>query len=1020
MKLSELCVRRPIATILLWACAVAAGVYGWATLPVSALPRYETPTIEVKARLSGASPATMASSVAAPLEKEFSAIEGLVASSSQSIQGESAVLLEFDGSRDIDAAAGDVQAALFRVSRKLPAEMTATPDYKKVNPGDAPILKLALRSPVLSLADLNAYIDELVVPAISQVNGVAQVNPKGHKRHAVRVQVDPERLAAMELTLSDVASAVRRANSNTAMGQLDNARQMMALEIRDSLMRARDFRGIVVASRDGRQVVLSDVASVEDGVEETYNESRVNGELAIVLDVKRQPGANIAETVGAIGRMLPALQAQLPESVSVDVMGDRSESVRSAIHDVNWTLALTVGLVVMVIAIFLRRASATVVPSIAIVVSLLATFAGMAVLGLSLNNVSLMGLTIAVGLVVDDAIVVLENIHRHVEKGLGIVEASIRGAREVGFTLLSISLSLVVVFVPILLMPGTIGLLFREFAIVVSLAVLVSMLVGLTLIPALAPRVLGEDPRAREAAGEGRAPDFLDRLRDRYARMLDVALRHRALVLAAGVACLVLTGLLYATSSKGFFPQEDTGQLVVSVRTDKDMSYHGALEIANEVYRRMEGHEALHKVVSKVDHKGIKFEIDLVSSRTRPSAERIIAQLRKRIGRIPGVAVTINPVQNLKVGSSASSSPFEYILRSVGTEAPYDWAVRMQQRLMDSGVFSQIDSDAEAGALQAEIAVDREKMSNLGIDMATFRETLSYAFGGREVTTIFSPQSSHKVILEVAEGQRQDENDLARIQLRGHDGVMVPFGTIASIVRAPGQSMIAHRAQLPAVTLSFDLADGYSLSDARLAIEQAERDVGLPTTVFGSFGGQAALFEQSQRSQLWLILVAIAAIYVILGVLYESWVHPLTILVGIPAASMGALLALRVTGLEVTFVAMVGVLLLIGVVKKNAILLVDFALSAQARGASAERAVRDACMSRFRPIMMTSVCTLMGALPLALGLGAGAEMRQPMGVAVVGGLALSLAITLFLTPVVYLYFDALSQARRGPAVAAVA
>ncbi len=1007
MNLSALCLRRPVATLMLWSAVVVVGAICWLRLPISALPRYETPTIEVEAKLPGASPENMATSIATPLEKEFSALPGLVGTTSTSIQGETKIQLEFEASRNIDAAAADVQAALFRISRSLPSELPAPPTYKKINPGDAPIISVALDSPSMPLSKLNTYIDEVVVPALSTVPGVAQITVKGRKRYAVRVHVDPQRLAALDLTLLEVAAALKATNVNTPLGQLDGDRQMLMLQMDTGLMRAADFSGVIVAARNGGTVKLRDVAQVIDSVEDAQNTSEVNGRYAIVLDVRRQPGANTVAAIDGITRTLERLRTQMPPSVQVRLLGDRSLSIRHAIHDVNLTLGLTVALVVLVIFLFLRRLSATLIPAVTVPVSLLGTFALMWLLGLSLNNISLMGLTIAVGLVVDDAIVVLENIMRHRENGLPIREAVERGSREVAFTVLSISISLVAVFIPIFFMPGTMGLLFHEFAIVVSTAILVSALVSLTLIPAIAPSILAASRPGREAAARH---DHRHEARGWaagvYARALDWALAHRRWVLAIGASTLALTALLYHWAPKGFFPQEDTGQVAVKLKAPPDMSYTARLKALRQVQDILLRDPAVRTIASKVDHDSTKFDIDLKDRGERPPMEAVLSRMRKDTNILPGISVSFSPVQNLKVGASASSSAYQYTLQSIGSDQLEVWAERLLQQLKASDVFADMESDAEDLGLEAAIQVDRNKLAMLGIDMASFRNTLYAAFGAREVSTIYAPEASYKVIMELSDAQRRDEQALARVHVRAADGAMVPLGAIATFARGMGKTLVAHKAQLPSHTLSFELAPGKSLSDAQVAIAQAAQAIGMPDTVFGSFDGQAALYEKSQTTQIWLLVAAVAVIYLILGVLYESWIHPVTILLGIPSAAVGALLALRLTGLELTFVAMIGILLLIGIVKKNAIMMIDFALEAQrARDWSAERAIREACMQRFRPIMMTTICAMVGALPLALGLGAGAELRQPMGVAVVGGLLLSQVITLLITPVLFLTFE---------------
>jgi HAE1 family hydrophobic/amphiphilic exporter-1 len=1010
MNLSELCIRRPVMVVLLSISLILVGILAYSHIPVAALPSYNTPVINVNANLDGASPETMASSVALPLEKQFSTIAGINLITSTSTQGSTSLTLEFDPSIDVNAAAVDVQAALLAAQRQLPQEMTTMPSYRKVNPADAPVLFMTMTSPSMNLSELNDYAENLVSPAISTLPGVAQVSVNGGKRFAVRVRAKTDLMNARNITMDELATALRSANSNSALGILDGPQQTLTIQGPAQMMKAADFENLIVATRDNMPVRLRDVATVEDSYQSTRAYGAYNGERAIVLLVQRQPNANTVEVVDGVRRLLPRFQAQLPASIKINLVNDRSKSIREAIHDVNFTLALTVGLVVLVIFLFLHRASATFIPAITMPISLLGALSLLFWLGYSLDNISLLGITLAVGLVVDDAIVVLENIVRHIEMGKKPMRAALDGSREMGFTIVSISVSLVAVFIPIFFMPGVIGLLFHEFAVIVGLAILVSAAVSLTLVPMLSSRLLpahGHDHTEEKSFIGRHFERGFTALRNAYESTLDVALKHRFVVLMVALGTFALTIVLYTTIPKGFFPEEDIGQLRVTTEAAEDISSSAMVVLQSQVADMIQADPAVQDVTafSGGGNNGRMF-IVLKPRDQRDKMPQVVDRLRKSLRKIAGVNVYMAPVQNLQLGGRQSKSRYQYTLQSVSGADIGPWANEYQERMRNNPLFRDVTSDTQDKGLQAKLDIDRDKANLLGVQLSDIRTALYAAFGERQVSTIYSSAASYYVILETANEDRQFEDALSRLSVRSKTGQLVQLSSVATVRRTVGPIAVNHQGQLQAVTLSFNLAPDAPLGDATAAIEQMGHDMKLPASVITKYGGDAAVFQDSQSSQLILIVAAVGVIYVLLGVLYESFIHPITILAGLPSAAVGALLTLRLFNLDLTMIAIIGILMLIGIVKKNAIMMIDFALDAQRnRGMAPERAIREACILRFRPIMMTTLAALMGALPIALGLGAGAELRQPLGLAVCGGLIFSQVITLYITPVIYLYLD---------------
>ncbi|MDW6020685.1 efflux RND transporter permease subunit [Mesorhizobium sp. BAC0120] len=1019
--ISEFCIRRPVATLLMSFALVLGGLFAYRFLPVAALPSAEFPVVNVSAQLPGASPQTMATSVATPLIKQFSTIAGIDSISTTNSLGATSIAIQFVLDRNIDAAAADVQAAIARTLRTLPPQMTSPPSYRKVNPADAPILIMALTSDVVPLTELDAFAQNVISPALSTLDGVAQVAIFGSQKYAVRIQIDPTALAARGISIDQLKSAVAAANSNTPVGTLQNSQQQLTITATTQLNNAAAFSNLVIATRDGRPVRLGDVTRVIDSVEVTNTGSWYDGSRAILMAVQRQPDANTVEVVDRVKAMLPSFDDQLPASASIKLLNDRSTSIRAAVDDVQFTLGLTIVLVVLVIFMFLRRVTATVIPAVAVPISLIATLGVMYLFNFSIDNVSLMGLTLAVGLVVDDAIVMLENIFRHMEEdGLTAYEAALKGSREIGFTIISISISLVAVFIPVLLMGGVVGRIFNEFAVAVTVAILASMFVSLTLTPMLCSRLLSapkpaETGRAGTAAAGTGEPKHGFFLRG-YDRSLSFCLKHRLLVVFVFLATSALSVWLLQISPKGFFPQEDIGQLQVTTEARQDISFDAMVKLQAQVaavfakspYVAHLGQSVGGSGGSNALNNG-RLYVELKPKDQRPNLERVLADLRKQLAAIPGINTYMVPVQNLSIGARSSKSQYQLVVQSLDTAETNVWATKLADAMNKDSTFADVTTDLSDNALQATVVVDRDKAATLGIDADTLRSTLYSGFGTEQISTIYGSADSYQVILELDPTIQWSPERMLALRVRTASGSLVPLGTFARVERTGGPLTVNQLGQLPAVTISYNLPQGVALGESVARINALKDQLELPKTVSTTYAGTAKTFQDSLANQGLLIGGAILTIYIVLGMLYESFVHPFTILTGLPSAVVGALIALLIAGMDVSLIAVIGILMLIGIVKKNGIMMVDVALVLRREGMAPLEAIHRACLMRFRPIMMTTLAALMGTFPIALGTGASAELRQPLGVAVVGGLLASQALTLFITPVIYVYMERFSD-----------
>lgn len=1009
--ISEFCIRRPVATTLLAIGAILAGLAGYRMLPVAALPQVDFPTINVSSSLSGASPQTMATAVSTPLIKKFETIPGISEISATNSLGSSSIVLQFDLSRNIDAAAADVQAAISQASRQLPDNMTTAPSYRKTNPADAPVLLLTVKSDSLPPSKVDEIAENVISPTLSTLPGVAEVSIFGAKTYAVRVEVDPDKLQARGLGVQSVTNAIEAANSQAPVGSLQNGSQKLTINADTQRTNAQEFRSLVIASPNGAPIHLGDIARVEDSVENLDAGSWYDGQSAIVLAVQRQPDANTVAVVDAVRAKLPALTAELPASVTLNVMNDSSVSIRESISDVQFTLGLTIALVVLVIYLFLGRVSATIVPALAVPLSLVTTFGAMYLLGYSIDNISLLGLTLSVGLVVDDAIVMLENIMRHIEDGMPVRQAALQGAAEVSYTIVSMSISLIAVFIPILLMGGVVGRLFNEFGMVVALAIIASAIVSLTVTPMLGSRMSDRHHR----------PSLIVRIFDRgfektlrgYDRSVGWCLRNRTVIMLVFLASVGGSIYLFKTLPSSFFPTEDIGRLSVSTRAREDISYTAMRDLQVQVVAAIRANPAVNHVTSTVGgnsrsplNNGTIF-VELKDRDARPPLQQTLQELRQATGKIAGIRAFITPQQSLRFGGRSTASQYQLVVQALKVDDTNEWSGKLQDAMRkDRQHFTDVTSDAQNNAIEADIRVDTEKAARFGITDDTLRKSLQMAFGGYNAAEIQSTGDSYEVIVEFDTSRQWNDQLLQQVRVMSSNGTLVPLSNFAHVERKTAPVTISQTGQLVSTTISFNLPENVSLSDATAAIDQIKASMDMPADVFTSYGGTAQIFQQSQGNTPLLILAAVLTIYVVLGVLYESFIHPLTILSGLPAAAFGALLALKLFGFDLSIIALIGLLMLIGIVKKNAIMMIDVAVETmREKGESAAAAIHEASVRRFRPIMMTTFCALLGALPIAIGGGASSELRQPLGVAVVGGLIVSQALTLFITPVIFVEMD---------------